>query len=80
MVIPYEYLGKFGDCVDLNTFDDTWYIYPDPDRCEFAVTKMALATEELYFRHRRVPGMYSAMPEARTGPSRCSVLSDAIIS
>ena len=60
--IEYEYLGKFGDCVDLNTFDDTWYIYPDPDRCEFSVTKMALATEELYFRHRRVPGMYSAMP------------------
>ncbi len=51
--IEYEYLGKFGDCVDLNTFDDTWYIYPDPEKCEFSVTKMALATEELYFRHRR---------------------------
>ena len=46
--IEYEYLGKFGDCVDLNTLKDTWYIYPDSKRCDFAVTKMALATEELY--------------------------------
>ena len=44
--IEYEYLGKFGDCVDLNTLEDTWYIYPHD--CSFAVTKMALATEELY--------------------------------
>ena len=52
--IEYEYLGKHGDCVDLNTLDDTWYIYPHD--CEFAVTKMALATEELYFKHRREIG------------------------
>ena len=51
--IEYEYLGKFGDCVDLNTLEDTWYIYPDPKRCEFAVTKMAIATEELYFKHQK---------------------------
>ncbi len=51
--IEYEYLGKFGDCVDLNTLEDTWYIYPEPDKCEFSVTKMALATEELYNRARR---------------------------
>jgi len=44
--IEYEYLGRHGDCVDLNTLEDTWYIYPHD--CEFAVTKMALATEELY--------------------------------
>lgn len=44
--IEYEYLGKFGDCVDLNTLEDTWYIYPEGD---FSVTKMALATEELYW-------------------------------
>ena len=49
--IEYEYLGKHGDCVDLNTLEDTWYIYPHD--CDFAVTKMALATEELYFKHRR---------------------------
>ena len=52
--IEYEYLGKYGDCVDLNTLEDTWYIYPHD--CEFAVTKMALATEELYYAHRRAIG------------------------
>ena len=45
--IEYNYLNKFGDCVDLNTLNDTWYIYPQGK--EFSVTKMALATEELYF-------------------------------
>lgn len=45
--IEYNYLGKFGDCVDLNTNADTWYIYPEGN--DFSVTKMALATEELYF-------------------------------
>ena len=49
--IEYEYLGKYGDCVDLNTLEDTWYIYPHD--CAFSVTKMALATEELYYAHRR---------------------------
>lgn len=36
---------------DLNTHDDTFYIYPDGN--EFSVTKMALATEELYKRYRK---------------------------
>ena len=48
--IEYEYLGKFGDCVDLNTTDDTLYIYPKD--CEFSVTKISLATEELYKYYR----------------------------
>ncbi len=52
--IEYEYLGKHGDCVDLNTLDDTWYVYPHD--CDFSVTKMALATEELYFAYRRSVG------------------------
>ena len=52
--IEYEYLGKYGDCVDLNTLQDTWYIYPH--NCDFSVTKMALATEELYFAYRRSIG------------------------
>lgn len=52
--IEYEYLGKHGDCVDLNTLEDTWYIFPHD--CDFAVTKMALATEELYFAHCRAAG------------------------
>lgn len=44
--IEYEYLGKYGDCVDINTFDDTYYCYPQGDN--FSVTKIALATEEMY--------------------------------
>ncbi|MBQ3285512.1 MAG: hypothetical protein IJH40_07720 [Ruminococcus sp.] len=52
--IEYEYLGKHGDCVDLNTLEDTWYIYPHD--CDFSVTKMALATEELFFKHKRDTG------------------------
>jgi len=43
--IEYQYLFKHGDCIDLNTLEDTWYIYP---RGNFSVTKMALATEELH--------------------------------
>ena len=49
--IEYEYLGKYGDCVDLNTDQDTLYVYPKD--CLFAVTKMALATEELYQYYER---------------------------
>ena len=44
--IEYEYLGKYGDCVDLNTLDNTYYVYPHGK--DFAVTKFSLATEELY--------------------------------
>jgi len=49
--IEYDYLGRHGDCVDLNTLTDTWYIYPHGR--DFSVTKMALATEELYNAHSR---------------------------
>ena len=49
--IEYEYLGKYGDCIDLNTPTDTLYIYPED--CAFSVTKLALATEELYAWHHR---------------------------
>ena len=52
--IEYNYLGKWGDCVDLNTLEDTWYTYPKVPNC--SVTKMALATEELYFAWRRSIG------------------------
>ena len=43
--IEYNYMGR-GDCVDLNTEADTFYIFPKGE--DFAVTKIALATEELY--------------------------------
>ncbi len=52
--IEYNYLGKHGDCVDLNTLEDTWYVYPYGN--DFSVTKMALATEELYYLHRELIG------------------------
>ena len=52
--IEYEYLGKYGDCVDLNTLEDTWYIYPEDK--PFSITKMVLATEELYQARRRAEG------------------------
>ena len=65
--IEYDYLGKSGDCVDLNTLEDTWYIYPYAKEKAaqeqlreknpgFSITKMALATEELYFKWRRDSG------------------------
>ncbi len=44
--IEYDYRGKCGDCIDLNTLEDTYYIYPHGKN--FSVTKIALATEELY--------------------------------
>ena len=52
--IEYQYLFKHGDCIDLNTLTDTWYIYPKGS--EFAVTKMALATEELYLNDKKKKG------------------------
>ena len=56
--IEYDYLGKHGDCVDLNTLQDTLYIYPQD--CDFSVTKLALATEELYQHYWRQKNAASA--------------------
>ena len=44
--IEYNYIGEHRDCVDLNTLTDTLYCFPYGE--DFAVTKVALATEELY--------------------------------
>ncbi len=44
-----EYKYRFGwnrDCINLNTIDDTWYIFPEDKNIR--VTKIALATEEIY--------------------------------
>ena len=49
--IEYQYLFKKGDAIDLNTLTDTWYIYPEGR--DFSVTKIALATEELYYDYLR---------------------------
>jgi len=43
--IEYDYMGK-GDCIDLSTLDDTYYIYPKTKN--WSATKLSLATEELY--------------------------------
>lgn len=45
--IEYAYrFGNFEDCIDLNTIDDTWYVFPE--NCEFSLTKISLATEEIF--------------------------------
>ncbi|MFA7109325.1 MAG: 1-acyl-sn-glycerol-3-phosphate acyltransferase [Sphaerochaetaceae bacterium] len=44
--IEFDYLGKFGDCIDLNTMNDTFYIFPEGE--DFSVTKISLAVEEIY--------------------------------
>lgn len=44
-----EYKYRFGwnrDCINLNTSDDTWYIFPEDENVK--VTKIALATEEIF--------------------------------
>ena len=43
--IEYDYLGK-GDCIDLSTFNDTYYIYPKNRKD--VVTKLHFAVEEIY--------------------------------
>ena len=50
--IEYDYLGKKTDCVDLNTINDTLYTYPVGT--DFSVTKMSLATEELYKFYKNI--------------------------
>lgn len=52
--IEYDY-DKRGDCIDLSTLDDTYYIYPLNKRN--CVTKIALATEELYDYHNKKKGI-----------------------
>lgn len=45
--VEYRYkYGAFRDCIDLNTLKDTWYVFPR--NCDFSVTKISLATEEIY--------------------------------
>lgn len=44
--IEYNYMQEHRDCIDLSTLKDTFYIYPKGS--EFSVTKISLATEELF--------------------------------
>ena len=41
----YRY-GDYKNCIDLNTIEDTWYVFPHSD--EYSGTKVSLAVEELY--------------------------------
>lgn len=47
--IEYDYFKK-GDCIDLSTLEDTYYIYPLTQKN--VVTKLHFATEELYKIHK----------------------------
>ena len=51
--VEYDY-KKFGDCLDVSTLDDTWFLHPHD--CKFSLTKIALATEELFFAYRESIG------------------------
>jgi len=46
--IEFNYKGR-GDCIDLNTSDDTLYLYPEGSN-DYSVTKVSIATEELFIR------------------------------
>ena len=48
--IEYDYMGR-GDCIDLNTSEETLYLFPEQG--DFAVTKISLATEELFINSSR---------------------------
>ena len=44
--IEYNYKKLHRDCIDLSTLDETFFVYPKGS--EFSVTKISLATEELF--------------------------------
>lgn len=44
--IEYNYKVEHRDCIDLSTLKDTFFIYPKGE--DFSVTKISLATEELF--------------------------------
>ena len=47
--VHVEYNYRYGnglDCIDLNTLKETWYVFPE--NCEFSVTKITFATEEIF--------------------------------
>lgn len=44
--IEYDFKTRKKDCFDLSTLEDTYFIYPLSK--DFSVTKISLATEELY--------------------------------
>lgn len=49
--IEYDYRRWKRDCVDLSTLTDTMFVFPQGE--DFSVTKISLATEELYKFHHK---------------------------
>ena len=69
--IEFDYFGK-GDCIDLSTLDDTFYIYPLTRKN--VVTKLQFAVEEIYKLKAKQRTMdqtarHSAMESAALEPS-----------
>ena len=50
MHVEYDYKKK-GDCVDISTNEDSYWCYPIHKRD--VITKLSIATEELYMNARR---------------------------
>ncbi len=45
--VEFNYrFGNYKNCIDLNTLDDTWYVFPSSK--EYSGTKVSLATEEIF--------------------------------
>lgn len=44
--IEYNYKVEHRDCIDLSTLNETFFVYPKGEK--FSVTKISLATEELF--------------------------------
>lgn len=44
--IEYNYLKEKRDCIDLSTVKETYFVFPKGE--DFSVTKMSIATEELF--------------------------------
>ena len=47
--IEYNYKVEHRDCIDLSTLTETFFVYPKGT--DFSVTKISLATEELFKKH-----------------------------
>lgn len=62
--IEYSYLKWKRDCIDLSTLTDTFFVFPYGN--DFSVTKISLATEELYNKECGVYDKKSAPAENKT--------------
>lgn len=61
--IEYNYKKEKRDCIDMSTINETFFVYPQGD--EFSVTKMSLATEEMFDFYHQTHVVESAEPEKK---------------